>query len=135
MNADDLRFDQVQAELLASIPELREPIESVFGTDYDLTKETPGEYPIFEDVVKEFLFQNLISSKNPDLLRLLFDFFERMASSNDKNVRDLLGIAILESLVYSHEHYQLSRRYLGINTAEFAELEEQAQASRRPRTL
>jgi hypothetical protein len=127
MNPSDLKFDQLQTELLARIPELKEPVDDTFGTDYDLTKETPGGYPIFEDVVLDFLLKNLNSSQNANLLTRLFAFFERMATSSDGNVVDLLRIAILESLVYRPELYQLSRQYMGRRTAEFAELEQQAQ--------
>ncbi len=127
MNSIDLKYDQLHAELLAAIPELREPVEGTFGCDYDLTKETPGGYPVFEDVVQEFLLKNLNSCQNETLLRRLFDFFERMAISSDGNVSDLLRIAILESLVYHPEHYQRSRQYMGRKTTEFAELEEHAQ--------
>ena len=74
MNPSDLKFDQLQTELLARIPELKNPVDDAFGTDYDLTKETPGGYPIFEDVVLDFLLKNLNSSQNANLLTQLFDF-------------------------------------------------------------
>jgi hypothetical protein len=129
MNKRDLKFDQLQAELLVCIPELKEHVDSSFGADYDLSNETPGAYPIFEDVVSEFLSENLNSIQNEVLLTRLFDFFEEMATSTDGNVSDLLRIAILESPVSDPEDYKLSRHYMGRKTMEFADLEASAQSS------
>jgi len=123
MSASELQYDQLQGALLAQIPELLEPIERTFGKDYDLKMESPGAYPIFEDVVLDFLLKNLDSYQNGDLIIRLFDFFEKMANSSDGNVTDLLRVAILESLVYRPEYYQRAKQYLGKKTAEFAELE------------
>ena len=126
MSASELQYDQLQGALLTQVPELLEPFEHAFGNDYDLKIESPGAYPIFEDVVLDFLLKNLDSYQNGDLLTRLFDFFEKMATSSDGNVTDLLRIAILESLVYRPEYYQRSKQYLGKKTAEFAELEGRA---------
>lgn len=125
MNKIGLVFGNHDLDLLSSIPELRAPIENAFGGDYDLEKETPGEYPIFEDVVQKFLL-NALNSNQADalLLERLFNFFEKMATSGDRGVTDLLGIAILEPLVYRPALYQKARRYMGGKTMEFSEIEE-----------
>lgn len=128
MNKRDLKYDQLQAELLTCIPELKESVDSTFGSDYDLSMESPGAYPIFEDVVLEFLLKNLNSSQNEALLTRLFDFFEQMATSNDGNVSDLLRIAILESLILHSGEYQRSRHYMGRKTMEFADVEANSQS-------
>ena len=109
---------------LQRIPELRDRIQGAFGSDYDLEKETPGAYPIFEDLVFDFVLENLDSGQDRALLKRLFDLFEEMANSEDGNVTDLLRIGILESLVYRHEQYRRARQYMGEKTKEFADLEE-----------
>ncbi len=81
MRADRLKFDDVCTDLFSDVPELRSLVESAFGGDYDLEKESPGEYPIFEDVVKKFLFDALSSPQDERILRRLFNFFEKMAVS------------------------------------------------------
>ena len=56
---------------------------------------------MFEDVVQKLIFNLLETNKGERLLGRIFGFFERMANSDDPSVsRDLLGIAILELLVY-----------------------------------
>lgn len=128
MNKIGIVFGNLDLDMLSSIPELRAPIENTFGGDYDLEKETPGEYPIFEDVVQKFLFNALNSDQvHAPLLERLFNFFEKMAISGDRGITDLLGIAILEPLVNRSALYQKARRYMGRKTMEFSETEERRQ--------
>ena len=81
-----MTYDQIEKELLSSLPELREPIKDAFAPDYDLETERPGGYLIFED----------------------------MALSEDPNVTDLLRIAILESLVGNQENYKRAWPYIWV---------------------
>jgi hypothetical protein len=123
-----LTFDGVRGALLSAFPELLERVWSTFGSDYDLEKgtpeETPEAYPIFEDVVKKLVFELLESGQDEGLLTRLFLFFEDMANSPDPNVsRDLLGIAILEPLVYRKASLRAAWRFMGPKTKEFAVLE------------
>jgi hypothetical protein len=128
MSTSGFTYDQVQNELSSRFPEIRNHIKSTFAPDYDLETETPGGYPIFEDVVEPFLLELIESGRDEALLTRLFDFFEEMASSEDGDVTDLLRIAILETLVYHRECYQRARQYMGRKTKEFAEFEEHARS-------
>jgi hypothetical protein len=128
MSEKNLTFDRVRAALLSSFPELLERIWTTFGSYYDLEKgtpeETPGAYPIFEDVVEKLVFELLESGQDESLLARLFLFFEDMANSPDPNVcRDLLGIAILEPLVYRKASLRVAWRFMGPKTKELAVLE------------
>src|SRR5271170_244388 len=129
MSTSGFTYDQVQNELSSRFPEISNRIKSTFAPDYDLEAETPGGYPIFEDVVQPFLLELIESGHNEALLTRLFDFFEEMAASEDRDVTDLLRIAILETLVYRRECYQRARQYMGRKTKEFAEFEERAQSN------
>ena len=54
----------------------------------------------------------------------LFDFFENMANSPDPRVsRDLLGMAILEPLVYEKARVRTAWKFMGPKMKEFAVLE------------
>ena len=114
----NLRYDGVRAALLSAFPELLEPIWSAFGSYYDLEKgtpeETPEAYPVFEEVVQKLVFELLESGQDENLLTRFFLFFEDMANSLDPNVsRDLLGIAILEPLVYRKASLRAAWRFMG----------------------
>lgn len=128
MSEKPMTFDVVRQGLILSFPEIRERIESTFGSYYDLNKgtpeETPEAYPLFEDVVQKLLFESLESGQNQTLLARLFCFFENMANSPDPNVsRDLLGIAILEPLVACAQSVRLAWQYMGPKTKELARAE------------
>jgi DNA-binding ferritin-like protein (Dps family) len=87
-------------------------VEETFGSYYDLKKELPEAYPVFEDVLKKVLFDHLDTGKNDPLVRRIFSFLEEMAKSTDRNVTDLLGIAILEPLVFNRERVRRSWKYM-----------------------
>src|SRR5215470_2318416 len=104
MARKELTLATVRQALLSAFPELLERIWSTFGSYYRLedgtSDESPGVYPIFEDVVEKLLFELLETCDDEAMLTRLFQFFEEMASSSDLSIsRDLLGIAILQSLV------------------------------------
>jgi hypothetical protein len=131
MGANKFNYDQLYTELLSRVPDLRISIERTFGADYDLDKETPGAYPIFEDVVLTVLLENLDSGQDKAFLKRLFDFFEEMAISGDGNVTDLLRIGILEPLVDRPEQYHRAASYMGKKTMEFADLEKRTQSAQK----
>jgi hypothetical protein len=128
MPENQLVFGRIREALISSFPELWERIEKTFGSYYDLEEETPEAYPIFEDVVQKLMFELLQDDSNQALLGRLFRFFEDMANSPDPNVsRDLLGIAILEPLVYKQESIRRAWKYMGPRTRNLAMVEARSQ--------
>jgi len=117
---DMLVYRGIEKLLLAKLPELRGLLEKTFGAYYNLKSEMPEAYPVFEDVLQEFLFDLLdLGGDDPSLPRI-FTFLEEMANSSDRDVTDLLGITILEPLV--SDRYRISRAwaYMGGKTKELA---------------
>lgn len=121
--SDNLGFTDVYGALLQAVPELELLIAAKLGQFYDLSHESPAEYPVFEDVVQPFLRDTLIAEEHSNQMRRLFAFFERMADSDDPGVVGLLRIGILESLAYDSGLYGLARQYMGPKTAEYVELD------------
>jgi hypothetical protein len=128
MSENNLTYGGIRGALLSAFPELLEPIWSAFGSYYDLEKgtpeETPEAYPVFEDVVQKLVFELLESGQDENLVARFFLFFEDMANSSDLNVsRDLLGIAILEPLVYRKASLRAAWRFMGPKMRQFAAIE------------
>ena len=115
-----LVYRDIEKLLLARFPELTESLERTFGSYYDLKAEMPEAYPVFEDVLKWFLFDLLDLGGDDPLLPRLFAFLEEMANSSDRNVTDLLGIAILEPLVSQRDRVGRAWKYMGDKTRELA---------------
>jgi len=128
MPENQLVFGRIREALISSFPELWERIEKTFGSYYNPEEETPEAYPIFEDVVKKLMFELLQDGGDEALLGRLFRFFEDMANSPDPNVsRDLLGIAILEPLVYRRESVRRAWKYMGPRIRNLAMVEARSQ--------
>jgi hypothetical protein len=110
---------------MSTIPEMSDLIHTTFGSAYSSEKgnpdENPGAYLVFEDVVKKLMFNLLETGKDEKLLTRLFSFFEGMANSTDPNVaRDLLGIAIIEPLVYKKAAIGAAWKFMGPKMRELA---------------
>jgi hypothetical protein len=132
MDENNLTLDGIIGALLSAFPELEERIRSTFGSYYDLQKgtpeETPGAYLIFEDVVMKLVVDLLVIAEDEKLISRLFAFFEEMAKSTDPDVsQDLLGIAILEPLVYEKDCLRAAWRFMGPKMRELAVVEAHTQ--------
>ena len=111
-------YSNVREKLFAEFPEFKQAASEMFSFTFDMEsgdhEEMPGSYLVFEDVVKGKMFELLASRIDDAFLQRVFDFFEAMASTEDVNVsRDLLGIAIIEPLVYRKADLERAWRFMG----------------------
>lgn len=109
-------YNEVVKIALEGFPELEGRLQETFGHYYDLKKENPGGYPIFEDVIQKVVLELLEKDENNSLLNRLFAFFEEMSGSSNRGITDLLGIAILEPLVSRPERLTRAWQYMGSKT-------------------
>jgi hypothetical protein len=86
----ELIYAGIEIVLVTEFPELRNRMQSAFGSYYDLTSEFPEAYPVFEDVFWDFVVESLSKDDSEQLLERAFLFCERMASSRDVEVVNLL---------------------------------------------
>ena len=117
---DTVVYRNIEKRLLAQLPELTDSMGRIFGSYYDLKTEMPEAYPVFEDVLQEFLFDLLDLGGDDPLLPRIFAFLEEMANSKDKEVINLLWIAILQPLVSQRDRIRRAWKYMGGKTKELA---------------
>jgi hypothetical protein len=110
-----LIYENIGYVLLERFPELQERA----GKD-DLKAEAPLAYPLFEILFKEFFFELLETSRDNPLLSRIFSFLEEMSDSPDRDVTDLLGIAILEPLVFNRDRIRRAWKSMGEKTKNLA---------------
>ena len=110
-----LIYENIGYVLLEQFPELQERA----GKD-DLKAEACLAYPVFEIFFKEFFFELLETSQDDPLLSRIFSFLEEMSDSPDRDVTDLLGIAILEPLVFNRDRIRRAWKYMGEKTKNLA---------------
>jgi hypothetical protein len=115
-----LIYKGIENVLLARFPELGELLEKTFGSYYDLKRETPGAYSVFEGVLQESLFKLLDTREGEPSISRIFSFLEEMANSHDKEVVNLLWIAVLVPLVFKRERIRRAWKYMGSRTRELA---------------
>jgi hypothetical protein len=116
-----LLYEQVQGELFGIMPELALRFRKEFEGLYDLATENPGNYLLFEDIVFPFIRELAGDVSNEQVLKGLFNFFERMASSSDPPVSDLLGIAVTEQLAAQPEVLRAVGRNIGTRTRQMVD--------------
>jgi hypothetical protein len=116
MTDQELIYTGIEIVLMIKFPELCDGMKSAYGSYYDSTSEHPGAYPIFEDVFWDFLVELLSTNANEHVLERAFSFCERMASSRDTEVVNLLWIAIPEALAYDANELRTAWKYMGPKT-------------------
>jgi hypothetical protein len=119
VSENNLTIECITEDVLSAFPGLLDPVWSNFNSYYRLEsgtpEESPGAYPVFEDVAMPLVFELLANDTNDALLARFFLFFEKMADSPDVNVRGLLDIAIVVPLSYNSEKLRRAWKFMGPN--------------------
>lgn len=109
----EMAFANMSDLLVDAIPEIRPEYEKELDRWGD---EKPGQYIIYEDIFKPYLIALLEKGNSEEILKRIFAQLEKMALSNDKDVRDLLHIGILETLCYDEDLWVRSEWFMGDET-------------------
>lgn len=112
-------------ELLQGLPELRAEYEQ--SLDQWGTEEAPGWHVVYGDVLVPYVKKLLKVGRNSDersnALTRVFELIERMASSDDWYVQDVLGASVLYPLV-GDALIERARPFLGRETRRQVEVME-----------
>jgi len=108
-----LNYNNVDEELLKILPELR----PLYDRELESWKgQKPGQYIIFEDLLRSYILPLLDSRENDEVMRRIFGFFESMAESEDIQVVNLLQVGELEFLITRSPLLSMAWRYMGEKT-------------------
>jgi hypothetical protein len=114
-NNPTLTYENVIETFIINFPELSEGIDKERHWLQD-DEYGPLIYVFFGNVMHSFLMETISKMDNPELLNRIFNFFERMATSPDERVHDLLACEALEYLGDSKEILEKARKLMGEET-------------------
>jgi len=95
-------------------------LDMIYGEENPL----PDAYGFFERIIRVKFIQLVKtylhneSNNVPVELKKMTDFFEKMAQSDDFDIRNLLGIAIFEGITSEQDEFKLIERLLGDKSKE-----------------
>lgn len=90
----------------------------------NLVDETDGAHVTFSYCVVPLVYKFLDEGKDAELKKS-FEFFERMASSKDHLVSEVIAFTILENVCAEKERYLMLKPYFGKNTLDLIPLIQQ----------
>ena len=108
----DLTRDNLDAELLGALPELRERYQALLQW---WGEGEPGKHVVFGSVVNPFVDSLLASEENQNetTLRRVFGFLETMAISKDEVVLNVLAVTVCEHLTSDSSLLARARMFMG----------------------
>ncbi|HOJ99517.1 MAG TPA: hypothetical protein PLW34_08155 [Termitinemataceae bacterium] len=106
-------YKEAISVLIDNFPELRK----VYEENIDDYKELP--YVFYESVFFKFIM-NTVYSYDEEKLKAIFSFIEDMLKNGDKEIKNLIEVAIIESLYYEENSKakELLAKYFGPLTKE-----------------
>ena len=107
---DGVIYEDANAALRESLPELEEPIARAY--EY-AEPDVPGPHTLYDETLNPYINMLLDAEReNEEALKRVFAFIERLSASMDKNVRDIVIATILVNLI-GEPRLDFARRYMG----------------------
>lgn len=102
----EITYENVIQRLLQTVPEFRADEEDVADQRGTL---------VFEDLTR-FVKMLVDTNEDTELVRRIFTFVEKAATSSDVRVLDAIRYSFLEGLADSPYHLSLTKKYIGSQT-------------------
>jgi len=104
-------YSDLVSELLREIPEIRGEYEQevdAWGGD------RPGPHIVYGEVLLPILFRALKDpSENQEFIRRVFTLLEKLASSSNKHVQEVVMLSVFEDLVHDSKLLHIAKVYMG----------------------
>ncbi|MEW6141996.1 MAG: hypothetical protein AB1597_02420 [Chloroflexota bacterium] len=116
-----MTYKDLVDNLIKAVPEIADAYNKYLKWS-GRTRDDPLPHVVFGDVLlQRFLLEELSTMKNTELLNRIFDFFELMAVSDDKDVRDVLSDTVLERIGDDKRILENARSLMRRNTRELSD--------------
>ena len=108
----EIKYDSLVQYLIEAVPELRSHYESW----YEEMGEDFGPHVVYGDVLNPYLLTLLKSEGHEHELQRIFSFLERLASSDNARIREVVEVTVCERLGDHTELLAKARKYMGAAT-------------------
>ncbi len=102
-----MRYSELNAKLSGYFPALQPVIDLEMDNGYK-----PVPHVLYENVLNPYVIELLRDDDNPDEIKRVFVFYERLAASTDDDVRDLLQETLLDALRNDYYIYNNALKHM-----------------------
>lgn len=113
MNLKTINYDDIIPKILEAIPEIRDEYEKEAA---HWTDEKMGPYNLFDIILMPRVIGLLNGTGHEEELRRVFNFFEELASHQNIEIRNVIGVGVCEELCCHEAALQKAVKFMGSRT-------------------
>ena len=115
----ELTYEDLSERLVTTLPELQRAYDELLSWSRD---GKPGPHVVYGDVLNPYLITLLEthSDEEYEVLRRIFDFLEVLANHEDKLVRQVAAVTVLERLWGLGDRWKVAQTFMGPETRRLA---------------
>lgn len=113
MTPTNFGYEQIIEKALAAVPEIRAAYKKEVSA---WTTEKFGPYNLFDMILMPHVIDLLKSEGHQEELRRTFDFFETLMGHPTQDVRDVVAVAVCETLCSDESALQKACAFMGPET-------------------
>ena len=105
-----MKYEELNGLLGERFPFLESSIQEV--VEYNDWIDSVGSHVLYGDVLNRYVTELLRENKEKDTIKQIFEFYEELAESEDREVRNLLKVTLLEYLWDEKIVYDRMKQYM-----------------------
>lgn len=113
VNKMNINKDNIIEKLLENFHELKNEYKKELEW---WNGQIPGLHIVFGNIFNPYIIELLKSNENDKKLKIIFNFLEELASSNDPEIKNVLTVTILEQLGDDPKILQTAQTYMKSKT-------------------
>ena len=117
MDRSDVTYENMNQRLVEVLPERQEAYEGLLEWWGD---EEPGQHVVYGDLINPWLFDLLDEPIDEELFGRIFGLMEELANHEERHVREVVVVTILEYLLHDDAKHERARAYMGPTTLNYS---------------